>query len=294
MINTSFNNKNESKFNFYKGVGIEKKRRNSSNSSSSSLHNNLNDIKNCYGNNKINLNSINNYKPFQNNQNYKTNSPHNLFSNSSFGNIFEPNNNLSSNNFKNNSNNNFIQNNELNEDKKINNLFITNNNGNINSYFTRKENTNENNNNDFLNNDALSISLNQSLSNSSKGFNGPSLKELEIKNDNIVKSIVYQEALCKENQQIHINALCELLKTEMSIFQQYQKKELQMNTYIESTKNLLKNQICQITNFNNHLEKLKSMVNQQVQIANLIDKIKSGQNNIVNNLFDNQMNNLKY
>ena len=285
LMNTSFNNKNGSKSNFYKGAGVEKKRRNSSSSSSSSLHNKLNDIKNCYGNNKINLNSINNYMPFQNNQNLSTNSPHNLFSNSNFGNIFEHNNNLSSNYFNNNQNNNYTQNNDLNEDKKINNLFITNNNANINSYsFIQKENTNENNNNDFINNDALSLSLNQSLCNSSNGFNEPSLKELEIKNENIVKSIVYQEALCKENQQIHINALCELLKTEMSIFQQYQKKELQMNTYIDSTQNLVKNQINQINNFNNHLEKLKSMVNQQVQIANLIDKRKSGQNNIVNNL----------
>ena len=293
LMNISFNNKNGSKFNFYKGAGAEKKRRNSSNSSSSSLHNNLKDKKNCYGNNKINFNSINNYMPLQNN--FITNSPHNLFSNSKLFNIFESNNNISNNNSNNIQNNNYIQNNDMNEEKKINNLFITNNNANIKSYsFIKKENIKENNDNIFINNDALSLSLNHSVCNSSNEFNEPSLNELEIKNDNIAKSIIYQEALCKENQQIHINALCELLKTEMSIFQQYQKKELQMNTYINSTQNLLKNQINQITNFNNHLEQLKSMVNQQVKIANLIDKIKSRQNNIVNNLFDNQMNNLKY
>ena len=52
-----------------------------------------------------------------------------------------------------------------------------------------------------------------------------------------------QENLCKENQQIHINALCESLKIEMTIFQQYQKKEIQINTYIKSMQNLFKNQI---------------------------------------------------
>ena len=103
-----------------------------------------------------------------------------------------------------------------------------------------------------------------------------------------------QEALCKQSQQIHINALCESLKTEMIIFQQYQKNELQINTYIDSMQNLFGNQINQINDMNNKLEKLKNMINQQAKIANLIDEIKNGQNqkNLVNNLFD--LNNLKY
>ena len=96
-----------------------------------------------------------------------------------------------------------------------------------------------------------------------------------------------QENLCKENQQIHINALCESLKIEMTIFQQYQKKEFQINTYIKSMQNLFKNQISQIAEMNNKLEKLKELIKEQTKISSLIDEIKNGQNNIVNNLLEN-------
>ena len=93
---------------------------------------------------------------------------------------------------------------------------------------------------------------------------------------------------------MHINTLCESLKTEMGIFQQYQKKELLINTYIDSIQNLFRNQTSQINEMNNNLENLKGLINQQAQISKLIDEIKNGKNNLVNSLFDNQMNNLNY
>ena len=298
LLNTSFTKtKNGSKYNFYKGP--DKKRRNSSTSSSSSFNNKLNKNKNNYlGNNKINFNTINNYMPFNSNQKINnSNSPHNLFSSSNFSNFYVPmNNNINNNNIDNNTNNNYIQNDKTNESKKINNLFINNNNTNINSYslsFNKKE-TNLNDNFLTINNNTPNINLNQSFHSSSNSYSGLSLIELQNKNENIIKSLVYQESICKENQQRHINALCESLKTEMLTFQQYQKQELQINTYIDSMQNLFKNQINQITEMNNQLEKLKNMINQQANITKLIDEIKSGQNNFANNLFDAQLNNLEY
>ena len=290
LLNTSFTN--GTKFKFYKGD--EKKRRNSSSSSSGSLNNKLNKNKNNnLGNNKMNFNSINNYMPFNSTQkNNNANSPHNFFSSSNFGNFYVPNNNNTNNNI------NYSQNDTTNESKRVNNLFINNNNTNINSNslsLSKKEsNINEKNNIMMMNNDNSGINLNQSFYSSSNSYNDLSLIELQNKNDNIVKSIVYQDSVCKENLQIHINTLCESLKTEMLTFQQYQKQELQINTYINSMQNLFINQINQITEMNNQLEKLKSMINKQAQITRLIDEIKSGQNNIANNLFDAQLNNLKY
>ena len=171
---------------------------------------------------------------------------------------------------------------------------------NINSYslsFPKKENIDDNNNhinNNIFSEEVNNTKLNQSFSSLSNISNQNSLLELENKNNEIVKSIVMQESFCKDNQQIHINALCESLKTEMITFQQYQKNELQITTYIDSMQNIFKNQMNQINEMNNQLEKLKNMINQQAKIANLIDAIKNGQiqNNFVNNLFD--LNNLNY
>ena len=288
LIDSSFSNcKNGSKFNYYKGAGVEKKRRNSSTSSSNSfnnkLHNNKNNLKS-----KINFNAINNYMPFQTNQiNNINNSPHNLFTTDNFGNFFEPISNNTNSNINTSFNNYKINDIDVNKDKKINNLFINNNNTNINSYslsFNKKEITNNIDENSII----------QSICSSSNGDNGLSLPELENKYDNIVKSISCQESLCKEKQQIHINALCESLKTEMTIFQQYQKKGLLINTYIDSIQNLFRNQINQINEMNNNLEILKGMINPQAKISKLIDEIKNGKNNLANNLFDNQINNLNY
>ena len=282
-MNISFNMIKENRNNNFMNKIPEKKRRNSSSSSTSSFHNNLRENKKNKGKNNINFNSINNYMNNPNNNNENTNK--NLFSN----NIFIQ----SDNNWKSNLNNNFNY-----QDKNINNLFINNNNTNINSYslsFPKKENIDNNNNkNNIFSEEVNNTKLNQSFSSLSNISNQNSLLELENKNNEIVKSIVMQESFCKDNQQIHINALCESLKTEMITFQQYQKNELQITTYIDSMQNIFKNQMNQINEMNNQLEKLKNMINQQAKIANLIDAIKNGQiqNNFVNNLFD--LNNLNY
>ena len=285
-LNISFNMTKENRNNNFMKIIPEKKRRNSSSSSSSSFHNNLKENKNNHGKNNMNFNSINNY--MNNQYSNKENTNKNLFSNNLF---------IQSNNYSKNLNNNFNY-----QDKNINNLFINNNNTNINSYslsFSKKENINtnnenpNNNNNNIFSDEVPSLKLNQSFSSLSNN-NQNSLLELENKNNEIVKSIVMQESFCKDNQQVHINALCESLKTEMITFQQYKKNELQITTYIDSMQNIFKNQINQIGEMNNQLEKLKSMINQQAKIANLIDAIKNGQNqnNFVNNLFD--LNNLNY
>ena len=295
-LNTSFGLKKEKTNNFMKKIP-EKKSRNSSSSSSSSFHNNLKENKKHYAKKTINFNSINNFMNYQSDNN--ENSNNNLFSN----NIFAPRNDLSNNNWnknQNNDNNNFGYN-----DKNINNLFINNNNTNINSYslsFSTKENLSNNNNineknynnKNIFSDEVTSNKLNQSFCSSSNNNNKNSLLELENQNNEIVKSIVMQDSLCKDNQQIHINALCESLKNEMTTFQQYQKNELQITTYIESMQNIFRNQMNQINEMNNHFEQLKNMINQQAKIANLIDAIKNGQNkkNLVNNLFD--LNNLNY
>ena len=63
----------------------------------------------------------------------------------------------------------------------------------------------------------------QSFCSFSNNNNIDTLFELEQKNNDIIKSIVVQDALCKENQQKLINALCESLKIEITTFQKYQK-----------------------------------------------------------------------
>ena len=301
MMNTSIKNNtlgSKLSFNFYNGinsnntnVGIApaKKRRNSSSSSSSSFHNKLNSKNNNLRTNKFTFNTINNYMPYTNDN---SGNPKNIFSNTHYGNFYEAdtfNNNYNNNNQSMNYNICYTQNNDNNENKKINNLFINNNNTNMNSYslsFNKREEDEKiiNNDNVLVNNNDI---LNQSFYSSSNGYNGLNLAELQNKKENIAKNIVYQEAFCKEKHQIHINSLCESLKTEMATFQQYQRQELQINTYIDSIQNLLKNQINQINDMNNQLDKLKDMVNQQAHISKMIDEIKNGQNNLVSNLFQN-------
>ena len=199
-------------------------------------------------------------------------------------------------NFKNNINKNFTQNSFINEDKNINNLFINKNNTNFGSYslsFNNTEQIKENNNDkNIIDKEMNDIHLNQRFYSSPSEFNLPSLTELQNKNDKIVELIIQQDTLCKESQQIHINSLCESLKMEMVTFQQYQKKELQISTYIDSMQTIFINQINQITEMNNKLQKLKDLFNQQTKISNMIDEIKNGQNDMVNNLFERNLNNL--
>ena len=252
-LNTSVNSQHDNKNNLIKKKP-ERKSRNSSSSSSGSFHNKLNENKNKLGKKNVNINSINNILTQTQSNNF--------------------NNNMNSEDYSN---------------KRISNLFI-NNNTNINSYslsFLKNENNNNNNNNLFQD-DLSTIKSNQSFCSFSNNNNIDTLFELEQKNNDIIKSIVVQDALCKENQQKHINALCESLKIEIATFQKYQKNEMPITNYIDSIQSLFQNQINKIMEMNNHLEGLKNLINQQAKIANLIDELKTGQtqNNFVNNLFD--------
>ena len=144
-----------------------------------------------------------------------------------------------------------------------------------------QNNQNNNNNQNFCfnllnenNNNFLNISQNSLLSFQSNNFNNLNLDELEKKNDMMVESIVNQNNIVKENQQIHINSMCELLKKEINVFQQYQQEQLDISSYIENMQNILKSQNNQYVNFDMQIQKLNYMIKQQIKLSNLIEQIK--------------------
>jgi len=144
-----------------------------------------------------------------------------------------------------------------------------------------QNNQNNNNNQNFCfnllnenNNNFLNISQNSLLSFQSNNFNNLNLDELEKKNDMMVESIVNQNNIVKENQQIHINTMCELLKKEINVFQQYQQEQLDISSYIENMQNILKSQNNQYVNFDMQIQKLNYMIKQQIKLSNLIEQIK--------------------
>ena len=94
----------------------------------------------------------------------------------------------------------------------------------------------------------------------------------------MIEDIVNQEKIVKKNQQAHINSMCELIKTEISTFQQYQLEQMDITTYIEAMQNILNSQNNQYTDFNAQLEKLNNMIKQQVKLSNLIDQMKQNEN----------------
>ena len=129
------------------------------------------------------------------------------------------------------------------------------------------------------NNNFLNLSQNSLLSFQSSNFNNLNLEELEKKNDMMVEGIINQEKNVVKNQQIHINSMCELLKNEISSFQQYQQEQLDISSYIEVMQNILKSQNNNFTDFNIQLEKLNYMIKQQIKLSNLIEQMKKNENN---------------
>ena len=126
------------------------------------------------------------------------------------------------------------------------------------------------------------MSSNSLLSFQSNTFNNMNLQELEKKNEKMVEDIVNQEKIVAKNQQLHINSMCELIKTEINTFQQYQQEQLDISTYIEAMKNILKSQQNQFTDINKQLEKLNYMINQQIKLSNLIEQMKKNENCNIN------------
>jgi hypothetical protein len=156
----------------------------------------------------------------------------------------------------------------------------------INLHNTNIDNLGNNNNNNpnfsfnllNENNNVLNLSSNSLLSFQSNTFNNMNLQELEKKNEKMVEDIVNQEKKVTKNQQLHINSMCELIKTEINTFQQYQQEQLDISAYIEAMKNILKSQQNQFTDINNQLEKLNYMINQQIKLSNLIEQMKQSEN----------------
>jgi len=174
--------------------------------------------------------------------------------------------------------NGFNKNNQMNITQQINlhstNIETMGNNNNNNPNFSFNL-LNENNN--FLN-----VSSNSLLSFQSNNFNNMNLQELEKKNEKMIEDIVNQEKIVTKNQQLHINSMCELIKTEINTFQQYQQEQLDISTYIEAMKNILKSQQNQFSDVNTQLEKLNYMINQQVKLSNLIEQMKQNENGNIN------------
>ena len=179
----------------------------------------------------------------------------------------------SDNNINNNNNfNAFNKNNQMNITQQINvnnanipNLENSNNNISFNLF---------NDNNNFLN-----ISNNSLFSCQSNKFNNLSLDELEKKNEKMVEDIVNQDKIVKKNQQLHINSMCELIKTEISTFQQYNQEQMDITTYIEAMKNILKSENNHYNDFNKELEKLNYMIKQQIKLSNVIEQMRKNENN---------------
>ena len=152
----------------------------------------------------------------------------------------------------------------------------------INLHSSNMENNNNNPNISFNllneNSNFLNVSSNSLLSFQSNNFNNMNLQELEKKNEKMVEDIVNQEKIVTKNQQLHINSMCELIKTEINTFQQYQQEQLDISTYIEAMKNILKSQQNQFADINSQLEKLNYMIIQQIKLSNLIEQMKQSEN----------------
>ena len=193
----------------------------------------------------------------------------------------------SDNNINNNNNfNPFSKNNQMNITQQIN-----VNNANLQNM--------ENNNNNFSfnlfndNNNFLNISNNSLFSYQSNNFNNFSLDELEKKKEKMIEDIVNQDKIVKKIQQLHINSMCELIKTEISTFQQYKQEQMDITTYIDAMQNILKSQNNQYNDFNKELEKLNYMIKQQIKLSNLIEEMKKNENNkldLSDNMIENNLN----
>jgi len=218
----------------------------SSNNNNDNQCNFLNDNENSkfLGNNNLNINQMSNYILLQNAQSNSINNftPQRIL--------------LSNKNY---------------ESTQTNNLSITNTIDDNNPYlftFSKGPNPDENCDN---NNNGLNTNNFWPFSNSYKGL---SLFELENIKGDIDKSVVNQELACKSNQLLHINSLCNWHKNEMSLFQKYNHKELQINDFIESIQNLYKSQINQLSDINSQIELLKCFVRKKEEFNKIIGEIK--------------------
>ena len=95
----------------------------------------------------------------------------------------------------------------------------------------------------------------------------------------MIEDIVNQDKIMKKNQQLHINSMCELIKTEISTFQQYKQEQMDITTYIEIMKNIIQSQNKQYKECYSNLEKLDYMIKQQIKLSNLIEEMKNNENN---------------
>ena len=106
----------------------------------------------------------------------------------------------------------------------------------------------------------------------------------------MVLDIINQDKIVKKSQQLHINSMCDLIKNEINIFQQYHQEQMDISSYIDGMQNILKLQNSQYIEFINQLEKLNYMINQHVKLSNLIEEMKKNENN-KSNLSDNLLGN---
>ena len=195
---------------------------------------------------------------------------------------------MASNNSQNNNNfNPFNNNNQMNITQQIK----------LNNSLQNLENNNNQNQNLSFNlfnedNNFLNISKDSLFSFQSNNFNNLNLEELEKINEKMIEEIVNQDKIVKNNQQLHINSLCELIKTEISTFQQYKQEQIDIAKYIEAMKNIIQSQNKQYNECNQNLEKLDYMIKQQIKLSNLIEQMKQNENNkldISDNILGNSL-----
>ena len=186
------------------------------------------------------------------------------------------------NNQNNNNFNPFNNNNQLNITQQIK----------LNNSFQNMENNKQNFSFNLFNedNNFLNLSKDSLFSFQSRNFKNLSLEELEKRNEKMIEDIVNQDKIVKNNQQLHINSLCELIKTEISTFQQYKQEQIDIDKYIEAMKNIIQSQNKQYNECNQNLEKLDYMIKQQIKFSNLIEQMKQNENNKLN-LSDNILGN---
>ena len=194
-----------------------------------------------------------------------------------------------------NSNQNDNNNNNFNPFNKNNQMNITQQ---INLNNTHLPNIDNNNNNfsfNLFNNENtnyLNLSNNSLFSFQSSNFNNLSIEELERKNEKMIEDIVNQDKVVSKKQQLHINSMCELIKTEINTFQQYSQEQMDITTYIDAMQNNLQSQNSYYNDFYSQLEKLNYMIKQQIKLSNLIEQMKKNDNNKLNiseTLIDNEM-----
>ncbi len=130
-----------------------------------------------------------------------------------------------------------------------------------------------------VNNNSINFSNNGCLSYQNNIFKKMAFDELEKKNKRMNEDLANHVKVVKNNQQLHINSMCELLRMEITIFQKYKDKQTDIKTYIENMNNILNSQKGQYNIFYKDLEKLNYLKEEQIKLSKEIEKMRQNEIN---------------